>query len=67
MSTTNNKTNRSKERATTCPISGNPKPRRYAVARSVWASATGRQKEEWASNAKPGTLRRMSVRPVRGK
>lgn len=51
MSITNNKTNKSKERATTCPISGNPKPRRYAVAKSVWEKATAAQKEEWASNA----------------
>lgn len=55
----------SKNSGRICPISGNDKPRRYAVARSVWNTALASQKEEWAKNAKPGTLRRMSARPVR--
>jgi hypothetical protein len=34
-----------------CPISREPKPRRYAVAASVWKNATGAQKAYWEANA----------------
>lgn len=57
----------SKNSGRICPISGEMKSRRYAVAQSVWNTAPASQKEEWGKNAKPGTLRRMSVKPVRGK
>lgn len=57
----------SKNTGKICPISGSPKPRRYAVSRGVWVKASERDKDSWKENARPGTLRRMSVRTVRGK
>jgi|CXWL01.1.fsa_nt_gi hypothetical protein len=43
-----------------CPISGQPKRRRHAVAASVWDSASTAQKANWA-NPQKGSLRRFVV------
>ncbi len=57
----------SKNTGKICPLGGGTKPRRYAVSRSVWEKATQREKDSWKENARPGSLRRMAFRPVRGK